>query len=372
MPSSLISPRLNDYFDLSFTQDDVDFAIPYLSQDIPLFLDPFLLWTSSNALLNQLHDNLMEFFACVQALVTDNQESGAKTLLYGIMEPNELGLGYSVGSKRGSTIGEKLVSDIISMYRDIPEINKEGIDHIEEIQFVVPKISSDRISDITYCILKDFFIKYTTSRCEEHKIPTKEFIIPNVWDKEKKTWNPGVRARIPFNPLDGTPLILAPLSLLRHLHWINSKDYKASFFFRHVLPKDKIRERKLKVPNSEQIIQANRRMFSRVKTYVHMKEKAGDQCEADPFNDEVIIEGKLKEATRTLMHLEKQVARFGDSYVPPQIALDLEDQKAKVEKIESELLTVKREREKRLEKIHQLKEEAIQRGWDEILQRSSH
>jgi hypothetical protein len=32
----LIRPRLNDYYDLPFSQEDVDFFIPLLDDDIPL------------------------------------------------------------------------------------------------------------------------------------------------------------------------------------------------------------------------------------------------------------------------------------------------------------------------------------------------
>ncbi len=57
----------------------------------------------------------MDFFENIRMLVRADKESDAQKLLLGIMEPNELGLGYSVGSKRGSTIGPKAVENIISM-----------------------------------------------------------------------------------------------------------------------------------------------------------------------------------------------------------------------------------------------------------------
>ena len=38
----IIRPRLNDYHGLSFTQEEIDFAIPFLDEDIPLYVDPFL------------------------------------------------------------------------------------------------------------------------------------------------------------------------------------------------------------------------------------------------------------------------------------------------------------------------------------------
>jgi hypothetical protein len=52
---SLIRPRLNDFYNIPFTQEEVDFAIPFLDEDIPLYLDPFLLWKSPSMQDNSLH-----------------------------------------------------------------------------------------------------------------------------------------------------------------------------------------------------------------------------------------------------------------------------------------------------------------------------
>lgn len=369
MQSEFIKPRLIDYFDLDFTQSDVDFAIPYLTEDIPLFIDPFLLWTSKNALLNQLHDNLMDFFELIRLLVSEGDEGSARRLLFGFMEPNELGLGYSSGKKRGSTIGEKLIGDIITMYREIPEIKSNGLNHIEEIQFVVPNISADRISDITYCILKEFFVRYTTVRADEYKIPTKDFMIPNVWDADRKIWNPGIKASLPYSPIDESPLILAPLGLLRHLQWINSKDYKTSFFYRHVLPREKLREKKIKDIRSTQIIQFNRQKYARVQAYVHQRERAADQCDPDPFNEETILEEKLRQHNRALNQMEVRAARYGESAIPSDLALDIEDHREKVRKLETEYLAAKRYREKKLQELEEEKKEALANGWEDIISR---
>jgi hypothetical protein len=44
--SMLINPRLTDYHGVSASQADLDFAIPFFKEDIPLYVDPFLLWKS--------------------------------------------------------------------------------------------------------------------------------------------------------------------------------------------------------------------------------------------------------------------------------------------------------------------------------------
>ena len=40
---TIVRPRLVDYYNVPITQEEVDFAIPFLDEDIPLYLDPFLL-----------------------------------------------------------------------------------------------------------------------------------------------------------------------------------------------------------------------------------------------------------------------------------------------------------------------------------------
>lgn len=48
----LVRPRLNDYHGILMLQDKVDFAIPFLDEDIPLYVDPFLLWKSPSQMDN--------------------------------------------------------------------------------------------------------------------------------------------------------------------------------------------------------------------------------------------------------------------------------------------------------------------------------
>jgi hypothetical protein len=54
----LIRPRLTDYYGLMLPQAQLDFAIPFFDEDIPLYIDPFLLWRSPSQQDNALHTNL--------------------------------------------------------------------------------------------------------------------------------------------------------------------------------------------------------------------------------------------------------------------------------------------------------------------------
>ena len=56
---AIIRSRLTDHFGIPLSQHDIDFAIPFLDEDIPLYVDPFMLWRSPSQQDNSLHLNLI-------------------------------------------------------------------------------------------------------------------------------------------------------------------------------------------------------------------------------------------------------------------------------------------------------------------------
>jgi hypothetical protein len=57
--TGIFNPRLSDVFGLVIKQDEVDFVVPHLREDLPLYLDPFLLWKSEDPEYRQLHADLL-------------------------------------------------------------------------------------------------------------------------------------------------------------------------------------------------------------------------------------------------------------------------------------------------------------------------
>ena len=136
---NIIRPRLNDFFDLPFRQEDVDFVIPFIDEDIPFYIDPFLLWKSPSQQDNSLHLNLVNSFNFLghQYLKGD---TGCIDTLINCSECNEIGLGTSK-SKTGKRIGQKTANEILGLYKDIPQISKSGFLHFEEIQLFIDNIA---------------------------------------------------------------------------------------------------------------------------------------------------------------------------------------------------------------------------------------
>ena len=290
--------RLIDAFGLPFTQDTVPFAIPHLEEDIPLYLDPFLLWASSYPRYRELHEQLLGFMAHFGSLALDGREDVAQRLLLTCKEPRELGLGYAQGSKQGSFIGPATARLVTRLYVETPQLHKKRLEHIEELGLFLPRIAEDRLSDLTACVLREFFVRYTEEQAKMHGVPTLRFRIPEVWDADALRWRTGLTANLPYHPDTEAQLLFAPLDLLRHLPWINYPDYYKSYFSRHVLPAKPV---KGQVPKSA-VLAHNRANYVNVERYVHERERAADLAKPDPLFEPLAL-STLSDRVRRLSKL---------------------------------------------------------------------
>lgn len=91
----LIRPRLTDHHGISLAQEDADFAIPFFGEDIPLYVDPFLMWRSPSMQDRSLHEALLNAFNYLGQLALNGQEKDAIEALIAASECDEVGLGTS-------------------------------------------------------------------------------------------------------------------------------------------------------------------------------------------------------------------------------------------------------------------------------------
>lgn len=285
----LVRPRLNDFHNLTFTQEEVDFAIPFLDEDVPLYVDPFLLWKSPSMQDNSLHTALTNSFNNLGHIFLKGNEKDASDYLIKSSECQEVGLGNSK-NKMGKQIGSKLSFEILNLYKNVPQITKSGFIHFEEIQLFVDNISKDRISDITCNFLKSFLIDYTIEQCEKNSIPIEKTIVSNVYDYRKNKFI-DEEVFLPINPKNKKPILLVPKRWLRFLPWINYEDYFGSYISNLVSDTTKLSDR-------ISLLNYNRQNYDVVQTYIKLKEKQAIECKNDPlFKPLPIISSnrKLKE-----------------------------------------------------------------------------
>nr|WP_321498358.1 hypothetical protein [uncultured Methanolobus sp.] len=270
----LIRPRLNDYHNLPFTQEEVDFAIPFLDEDIPLYLDPFLLWKSPSHQDNSLHTSLINSFNHIGVLLKKDKKEEAIDILIKCSECNEVGLGNSK-TRHGAHIGRNVAENILSLFGNIPQVNVSGFVHFEEIQLFVEHISSDRISDFACSFLKSFLIDFTIDQCKNYDIPIDKVQL-GVYNYRKNTIVEE-ETYLPINPSTSEPIIFVPKRWLRRDTWINYQDYLNSYYLENIPQAN--------YENIEHIsvLTYNRYNYDVVQTYLDIKEAQNSDCKNDPL-----------------------------------------------------------------------------------------
>ncbi|MGG5812394.1 hypothetical protein [Falsiroseomonas sp. CW058] len=285
---ALIRPRLTDHHGISCAQSELDFAIPVFGEDIPLYVDPFLLWRSPSQQDNALHTSLINSFNHQNWLMRKGKQEDATRNLIIASECDEVGLGVSAKG-RGKRIGENAAEAILKLFLQIPEYGQFGFNHFEEIQLFVDGISKDRVSDIACNFLKSFLIDYTVEQCLKLRIPLSKVRLETLHDYRQQKFLSDVEVELPVNPENGAPILLVPKRWLRHVPWINFEDY-----FSTACPKDD-------VVNSQgsdervQVLLYNRSNYAMVADYVKAKERTAQDCQVDPlFKQMPVISARRK------------------------------------------------------------------------------
>jgi hypothetical protein len=278
----LIRPRLTDHFGILLPQSNLDFAIPFLDEDIPLYVDPFLLWRSPSQFDQALHTSLINSFNHLGVLVAEGRIADACAILIAASECDEVGLGSSA-TRRGKRIGESKAQEILALFKQIPRYAASGFRHFEEIQFFVDGISKDRISDICCSFLKSFLVDFTMQQCEKLGIPRQAVDVANVYDYRRQEFESQRGLHLPVNPTDGKPILFVPKRWLRFVPWISYDDYFASF-----CPQDEISHKPEELTQVE-VLNYNRDHFAVVDSYVTAKERTFEDCHNDPLFQQVPV-----------------------------------------------------------------------------------
>ncbi|HEY8671848.1 MAG TPA: hypothetical protein VIL63_13470, partial [Terriglobales bacterium] len=280
----IVRPRLTDYHGILISQAQADFAIPFLDEDIPLYLDPFLLWRSPSQQDNALHTAIINSFNHLGHLEKQGQHSQAVEILTQLSECDEVGFGHS-HTREGRRIGKETASEILELFRTIPEYERRGFVHFEEIQFFVDHVSKDRISDITCNLLKSFLVDYTIQQCDIYRIPASKSSTSVYSYRENKLVTERDLA-LPVNPETQKPILLVPKRWLRFKPWLDFSEYMTEYF-----PKEK-----LLAPDQSRtsVLTFNRQNYGAVREYVATKERTAEDCTNDPLFSQIPIASAKK------------------------------------------------------------------------------
>ena len=285
---TLIRPRITDHHGILRSQSELDFAIQFFDEDIPLYLDPFLLWRSPSLQDQALHSAIINSFNHLNFLIRTNQRDTAIATLVALSECHEVGLGVSK-TRSGHRISTQQAEDILRLFEIIPKYSKHGFTHFEAIQLYVSGVSKDRISDISCNYLKSFLIDYTIDQCAKNGIPRTNIPIANVYDHKKNVIVNNESVDLPINPINGQPMLFTPKRWLRFSPWINFEDY-----FKEHCPQDDLVNSSKKIDRVS-VLTYNRENYGSVEKYIDAKQTTASDCTSDPLFSQIpVISAKRK------------------------------------------------------------------------------
>jgi len=221
-----------------------------LVNDLPLFIDPFLLYASKKREYQNLHFEILKYLSFLKAKSEQKCNDAAQVRMwYCFPEVKQNWLGYSLHGNSGSGLGMKFG---LNMSKAMPlvfsDLNNEVItssSHLEKIGLFNEGVGRDNISDFTCNLIKGFLLKYTQKFAELHiaKERIKRVMVDKVYfDYGKESWM-SAEFNLPF--WNGDYVLLTPKDILtKDENWINHNDLIDSFLvIRDSVQNDVLRHR---------------------------------------------------------------------------------------------------------------------------------
>jgi hypothetical protein len=300
--------RLPEGFGLSFTQAEVDFVIPDLEEDLPLCIDPFLLYKSKDPRLRKLHSQLLGIF---DAGIKAYQEGQKRELdrLIDFPEVDEIGFGYSEGRIGGRGLGVELNAALADTLAASGTLQERGLRHVEELQLVAIGVGPDRVSDIAANAVKSNLIEYTQQQALLWNIPlTPALPIHHYFDCEEFDWTDGY-FDLPLNPVSGLPVLLVPRRIVRLLPWINYDDYLTTEFRTFLNPRPSgprlpAGSTRRKPPPKPDVISLTRGHLDLLDRYIGRKEREADNAGPALGPDHVSVDAEHRAGEDLLLRLD--------------------------------------------------------------------
>lgn len=137
-----------------------------LITDLPLFIDPFLLFNSKEPKYQQLHENMLNYLRFLKHKSTTQQiDKGLLKAWYCFPEIKQNWLGFSESGNGGSGLGMEFAVALNSnLSRIFSNFGKENItagSHLEKLCLMKQGVGKDNISDFTTNLIHEFLLKYT-------------------------------------------------------------------------------------------------------------------------------------------------------------------------------------------------------------------
>ena len=232
----LVQIHFSDFFDVS--QDTLRtygaFNIS-LVNDLPLFIDPFLLFNSEKPEYRHLHDEMIRYVRFLR----DKAAAGSlNESLIGAWctfpEVKQTWLGFSKSGNQGSGLGRDfalaLSQNLNTVFNNFGQETVTRGSHLEKLTLIQGGVGRDNISDFVTSLIKRYLLQYTATFARTHLRSDQRAArsVPRVsFNYETETWQ-SETFELPIRNNDY--VILTPRDMLtKDETWINRPELVRDF-----------------------------------------------------------------------------------------------------------------------------------------------
>lgn len=241
----------SDFFEVSreVIEGEGFFDISLLN-DLPLFIDPFLIFCSEKAEYQNLHNEIIKYMVYLRnySIESPKPDKGMLASRYKFSEVKQNYLGFCEAGNSGSGLGSDFAIALHTGLKDIfSDFGREKITqspHLEKLCLIKDRVGKDNISDFTTNLIKFFLLETTQAFAKEYIHPKYCKIFQNVtrvkFDYDVGVWKAGTYY-LPCYANDY--VLLTPTDMLvRAETWINKADlYKRVPYLGTSLPDEALR-----------------------------------------------------------------------------------------------------------------------------------
>lgn len=163
-----------DFFEISprVLEDYGAFNISLIN-DLPLFIDPFLLFDSPQAEYKALHDQIIEYVKFLRDVSRDTAiNKGLINSWFRFPEVRQNWLGFSRNGNKGSGLGGDFASTLCrnlhNVFRDFGCETITRGSHLEKLCLLGDGVGRDHLSDFTTNLIKGYLLQYTQTFARQY------------------------------------------------------------------------------------------------------------------------------------------------------------------------------------------------------------
>lgn len=279
-----------------------------LIADLPLFIDPFLIFNSKKKKYKELHDDIIKYLIFLKDKSASQKiDTGSLKAWYIFKEVSQNWFGFSLVGNKGSALGLDFGRALDeNLYKIFQNFGAEKIakitrgSHLEKLCLIKDGVGKDNISDFTTNLIKKFLLEYTqefAQRYIDNSLRDKFRVQRTCFNYNTETWE---ETEFDLPKFSDDFVILTPKELLtKDDTWINRSDLYNKFErIPNAIPNDQLRSQinnyfasflpqdseKKKGPTKKEIAEAALATIQQypelIDYYIKLKEEDGDFAES--------------------------------------------------------------------------------------------